>query len=230
MIENQSDKVELGSNKRIMSLVVPSNPFDRLPPYCVVSDFLGEDLIEQLMAHVQSKERQFTPTQVGSGYSPEIRISSVLYDLGGLQETLQERFRAIAPQATADLGLLPFELERCEIELVAHGDGTFFKRHIDTRIYKPNAKIQRAMTGVLYFHRWPKGFCGGQLRLYPLNHSSENFIDIDPERDRLVLFPAWAPHEVMPISCPSDQFADSRFAINCWYCRPAPHSNGLSET
>jgi Rps23 Pro-64 3,4-dihydroxylase Tpa1-like proline 4-hydroxylase len=32
-------------------------------------------------------------------------------------------------------------------------------------------------------------------------------------------FPSWAPHEVMPISCPSKRFTDSRFAINYWVYR-----------
>jgi Rps23 Pro-64 3,4-dihydroxylase Tpa1-like proline 4-hydroxylase len=51
------------------------------------------------------------------------------------------------------------------------------------------------------------------------------FADIEPGQNRLVAFPSWAPHEVMPISCPSRRFIDSRFAVNCWaWAGPADQS------
>jgi Rps23 Pro-64 3,4-dihydroxylase Tpa1-like proline 4-hydroxylase len=45
------------------------------------------------------------------------------------------------------------------------------------------------------------------------------FVDIEPANDTLVFFPSWYPHEVLPVSCPSGRFEDSRFAINCWVHR-----------
>lgn len=211
-----------------MNAESPSNPFERIPPHCIVDGFLGEDLIQRLLAYALAKEHDFQPTGVGNRrdprIDPEMRISSVLRDFGELHDELKARFRAAAPKAMADLGLLPFELAKCEIELVAHGDGAFYKRHIDTITVLPDAKTERAMTGVLYFHAMPKGFEGGRLRLYALEHSGQHYVDIEPECDRLLLFPAWAPHEVLPIACPSGEFAKSRFAINCWYRRPNPHA------
>jgi SM-20-related protein len=40
-----------------------------------------------------------------------------------------------------------------------------------------------------------------------------------------VVFPSWVLHEVLPVSCPTKQFIDSRFALNFWLWRrkPAPH-------
>jgi SM-20-related protein len=208
-----------------MNAESPLQPFDRIPPHRIVRGFLGEELIGRLLAYAQAKEDAFTETEVGGGrIDPEIRVSRVLRNFGELHDEIEQRFRAIIPQAMADLGLLPFELAKCEMELVAHGDGAFYQRHIDTRIHNPDAKTQRAMTGVLYFHAQPKGYGGGQLRLYAFDPGSEHYVDIESERDLLLLFPAWAPHEVMPVSCPSGKFADSRFAINCWYRRPVPHS------
>jgi Rps23 Pro-64 3,4-dihydroxylase Tpa1-like proline 4-hydroxylase len=43
------------------------------------------------------------------------------------------------------------------------------------------------------------------------------FHDVEPLHNSLVVFPAWLPHEVLKVSCPSGRFADSRFAINCWF-------------
>jgi SM-20-related protein len=46
------------------------------------------------------------------------------------------------------------------------------------------------------------------------NHPSSH-LDLAPENDSLVIFPSWAPHEVMPVVFPSGGFADSRFSVNC---------------
>lgn len=204
-----------------MTLKEPINAFDRIPPYCIVQDFLGSDLIERLLRYVKTHESEFTPAKVSNHQViTEMRVSRVLRNLGELSTEIEAKFKTVISQAILDLGLFPFDLARCEIELVAHEDGAFFKRHIDTQTGMHDQKSQRVMTGVLYFYSTPKGFSGGQLRLYPLSPSAVDFVDIEPECDRLVLFPAWVPHEVMPISCPSGSFGQSRFAINCWYRRP----------
>ena len=76
-------------------------------------------------------------------------------------------------------------------------------------------------SAVYYFHRSPKSFSGGALRLYSFEASEERgtFVDIEPTNDTLVFFPSWFPHEVRPVVCPSGRFEDSRFAINCWVHR-----------
>jgi Rps23 Pro-64 3,4-dihydroxylase Tpa1-like proline 4-hydroxylase len=66
----------------------------------------------------------------------------------------------------------------------------------------------------------PKAFRGGALRLYAIGDSGgRTFIDIEPVQNGLLVFPAWVPHEVMPVHCPSKRFIDLRFASNCWVCR-----------
>ena len=80
-------------------------------------------------------------------------------------------------------------------------------------------KVSGVLTGVYYFHAMPKAFQGGNIRLLPLRQSSdaERFLDVEPINDRLLLFPSWVPHCVMPVVSTSSAFSDSRFAINCWY-------------
>lgn len=213
-----------------MSHVETSTPFDRIPPYRIIDGFLGEELIERLLEFAQSREADFVPTTVGKHEgrpNPEVRVSRVLRDFGALLPEIEARFKEPMQQAVKDLRISPFDLAKCEIELVAHNDGAFYKRHIDTQTGIPDAKSQRTLTGVLYFHLLQKKFSGGEFRLFSLNY--QNFIDIEPEMDRLVLFPSWAPHEVMPVSCPSGKFEHSRFAINCWYRRPNPHLHSPDE-
>lgn len=105
------------------------------------------------------------------------------------------------------------------MELAAHGDGDFYRRHIDTFIRGEVTGTDRVLTAVYYFHARPKAFTGGELRLHSFRSPDDggSWVDIEPAHDSLLLFPAWAPHEVRPVSCPGGDFAQSRFAINCWY-------------
>ena len=127
----------------------------------------------------------------------------------------------MVPSLISQLRVTPFDAPNLETELVAHGDGAFYKRHVDTQTPRhPEVNGIRVLSGVYYFHAEPKAFTGGELRLYALGgKSGENFVDIEPVNNSLLVFPAWAPHEVRPVSCPSKRFIDSRFAINCWLRR-----------
>lgn len=209
--------------------IEPSLMFTRPLPHYIIENFLEEKLVERLLAHAIANEQAFEPTKVGrrkkeARFDPEMRLSLVHRDFGKLQTELDALFRAAVPQAMSELRLSPFNLAACEIELVAHGNGAFYKRHIDTATNAPEAKTQRVLTGVFYFHAQPKGFSGGQLRLHAIapQEAGGGFCDIEPKHNRLVLFPAWAPHEVLAINCPSGAFTQSRFAINCWYRRASP--------
>jgi Rps23 Pro-64 3,4-dihydroxylase Tpa1-like proline 4-hydroxylase len=201
------------------------NAFEIPAPFRLVPGFLGDDLIERLLAFANANRDIFVPARVGldqGEVAPEIRSSLMTSDFGPMKEEIKARFAAIREQAVADLRLSSFEPASIELQLVAHGDGAFYKRHIDTSMDTQRSDTDRVLTGVLYFHALPKGFSGGQLRLHSILRPEQGgtHVDVEPERDMLLLFPAWAPHEVRPVSCPSGEFARSRFAINCWYRKP----------
>jgi len=81
----------------------------------------------------------------------------------------------------------------------------------------------RVLSCVYYFHREPKAFEGGALRIHAFGSEEDaEFVDIEPRQNSLLVFPAWAPHEVRTVSCPSDAFADARFSVNCWLHRARP--------
>ena len=69
----------------------------------------------------------------------------------------------------------------------------------------------------IIFTTTPKGFSGGDLRIGSL--TSDEVVDIEPEHNKLVIFPSFVPHEVLRIDRPSGRFADSRFAVNLWLCK-----------
>jgi SM-20-related protein len=189
-----------------------------MPPFRVRRDFLGPEVVRDLLDFAIGRQADYRPTGVGpdpaGSVKPDVRVSLGLRDLGPFEPLLEAAVRAAAPGLIAELGMAPIEISQIELQLVAHGDGAFYKRHIDTATLG-NTRAPRILSGVFYFHREPKAFSGGALRLYAIGDEAR-FVDVEPERNALVAFPSWAPHEVLPVARPSDDFADSRFAINCW--------------
>jgi SM-20-related protein len=206
--------------------------FTKPPPYGRITDWLGPEMLQRLLDFAQKQRDSFFQTTVG--YTEEnrrvdlnVRRSSRMIALGSLKEELQTNLRAILPAMFQRLGAEPFEPSKFEVEMVAHGDGALFTEHRDTAIESEDSiegkkfVAQRVISAVYYFHRLPKSFTGGILRIYPLigRDKSNAFVEIEPANDRLVFFPSWFPHEVLPVVCPSGRFEDSRFAVNFWIYR-----------
>jgi SM-20-related protein len=195
-----------------------------MPPYLVLPDFFDEETVAGLLDYAISHQSDFRPTEVGTigRVDPSFRISLSLGDLGKFRQMLEAKILGLLPMLVAQLRVSPVDEPKLMIELVAHGDGAFYKRHIDTARDRDNTRI-RILSGVYYFNAEPKAFTGGALRLHAIGgKESENFVDVEPARNSLAVFLAWAPHEVLPISCPSKRFIDSRFAINCWILGKKP--------
>jgi Rps23 Pro-64 3,4-dihydroxylase Tpa1-like proline 4-hydroxylase len=194
-----------------------------MPPYLVLHDLLEQETVDRLLEHALAREAAFAPTGVGrskkDAVKPEIRISVATRDLGPFKPILKSKVLGLVPGLVAQLRTTPLQDPKLELQLVAHNDGAFYRRHIDTQTASDRDGI-RVLSGVYYFYAEPRAFTGGALRLYAIGGSrDENFIDIEPVRNSLLVFPSWAPHEVMPVSCPSKRFIASRFAINCWVYR-----------
>ena len=194
-----------------------------MPPYLVLRDFLPKETVAALLEFALAHEADFKPTGVGrtkdDAVKPDIRMSVGTRELGPFKPILKEKLRALVPQLVARLRATPVEDPKFELQLVAHNDGAFYKHHIDTLTASDREGL-RVLSGVYYFHASPKAFTGGALRLYAIGDpDKKKFVDIEPAHNTLLVFPSWAPHEVMPVSCPSKRFADSRFTVNCWVHR-----------
>ena len=200
-----------------------------MPPYRVLHDFLDGATAAALLAYAQTRENTFKPTRVidrdrdlesvrvKEKHVPSIRMSVATHELSDFRPLLATKVLGLVPELVRTLRMTPFETGPLELQLVAHGDGAFFKRHIDTQSAATGPDDIRMLSGIYYLHATPKGFDGGALRLYAIG--SPDFVDIPPEHNTFLAFPSWAPHEVMPVHCPSRRFSDSRFAINCWVYR-----------
>jgi len=200
-----------------------------MTPHLVQRDFLSGGERAALLAWALGNEARFAPAGVGGeGVKPGVRRSVSLRDLGPLAAVLKARLKDRAAGFVETLQEAPFAVSYVELELAAHNDGAFYSRHRDTSSGDDQAGHgHRVLSGVYYFHREPKGFSGGCLRLHAIRALAGDApgddgaldvgaVDVAPDQNTLVVFPSWAPHEVMPVSCPSGAFADSRFAVNCW--------------
>src|SRR5262252_4180869 len=103
-----------------------------LPPYMVMKDFLEEELVARLLDYALLNDSKFEATTIRGGVVDSSRRRSVSLDLGPMKEEMRTRLQALAPFLIEQLRVTPFELALIELELVAHGDGAFYKRHIDT--------------------------------------------------------------------------------------------------
>lgn len=118
------------------------------------------------------------------------------------------------PEARPALGMRSAARGDIEVPMVAYGDGGHYVRHVDIATGAAASGPPREITFVGYFFREPRRFTGGAPRLFDF-HGREH-VDIDPACGLVTAFPSWLPHEVLPVSCPNGDFADSRFAVNIW--------------
>jgi Rps23 Pro-64 3,4-dihydroxylase Tpa1-like proline 4-hydroxylase len=207
-------------------------PAGPLPPHHRYRDFLPAAELAALLGHTLASRDRFRPSTVGGGrLDHAIRRSERLRDIGSAEVAIRQRLAETLPDIRRRLGGRPFDLTLIELELAAHGEGAHFAPHIDLPVGPDRKPVSgdgvgthdRIVSGVLYFHREPKCFSGGALRLHRFGAEpgAGGHVDLEPEQNSLVVFPSWAMHEVREVRCPSGRFDDSRFALNVWFCRDA---------
>jgi Rps23 Pro-64 3,4-dihydroxylase Tpa1-like proline 4-hydroxylase len=109
-----------------------------------------------------------------------------------------------------------------EAQITASNHGDFFRCHTDNGA---SDIASRDVTFVYFFHREPRAFHGGELRIYESRpqrdglRSAPSYHSIIPEQNQMVVFPSCLAHEITPVECPSGLFADSRFTVNGWLHR-----------
>jgi Rps23 Pro-64 3,4-dihydroxylase Tpa1-like proline 4-hydroxylase len=194
-----------------------------MPRHQILNDFLPAKEHAQLLDFALAHQSGFTPATVYEEGAQVVTQShrsaeKLKGGLGPLKETFLAHVRECLPEIFTQTGVPPKPVVRFETEVVAHGEGGRFGRHIDTLTgasrKDDDSPGVRTVSGVYYFYREPKAFSGGELRLYAFG--SDDHVDITPQQNSLVMFPSFAAHEVLPVSCATGDFADSRFSVNCW--------------
>jgi Rps23 Pro-64 3,4-dihydroxylase Tpa1-like proline 4-hydroxylase len=177
--------------------------------------------VASLTAQVFAAEPDFVPSTVSDG-KDSYRRSLVLNPPAQLTQRVVDKIRALMPEVMARLKMAPFHVTQIECQITANNDGSFFRVHTDAGV---NNTIKRQFTFVYYFNRQPKGFSGGELRVYDdvIRNGklarTDSFQVVEPRHNSIVFFQAAIMHEVMPVAVPSREFRDSRFTVNGWVHR-----------
>lgn len=199
-------------------------PFET--PIVVMDEFLAPLELQSLLHFAQVRAGDFVASHViGQDQQgmedPQHRRSRVLYDVAGFHDLLGGRIMHFLPYILYRLRHPPFAVSALELQLTVSNDGEFFRAHTDS----DDGPVRgRAVTFVYFCHREPRGFSGGELRIYGRDPASgADLTDvahvIKPSQNSIVFFPSDRLHEITPVACPAGAFLDSRMTLNGWLHR-----------
>lgn len=173
-----------------------------------VQHVLNRDQHRALLDFIAASQRRFT------GGPGALRCPQ----FAPFDDLLAARVRQLLPKVCEQLRLRLGE-PAIEIELSASNDG---HRQPPQHGAGSGDSAQRRLGFVYSFHRQPKGFSGGTLRLYDrqvengLLSAATSYKDVEPLENSLVFFEAIETFETLPVVCKSQQFMDSAFSIQGW--------------
>ncbi|MFF5808384.1 2OG-Fe(II) oxygenase [Streptomyces sp. NPDC012746] len=194
------------------ALVVPA-------PVCRFENFLGSERADSLLEYAISRRPDFTAGTVLDPLTGQVSHKgrdSLVFPV--TSEVFGQHLADCLPLVQEYLDQRAALTQSLTV-LTAHGEGGHYGMHTDASRVRD---VSTALSAVYYLHRRPRGFGGGQLRLYDTvveDHRvrpAESYRTIEPEHDTIVFFPAGAFHEVVPSTCPSGRFADHRFTLTTW--------------
>jgi SM-20-related protein len=193
---------------------------------CVVLDeFLAPQELDALVRSTLEHEGDFQVSEVVSPAQQgvvdyEHRRSRVLMELGEHKNLIVKRIRAVLPNVLRQLVMDEFPIAEVEVQITASNHGDFFHDHSDNAA---GNLATRRLTFVYFFHREPRQFEGGELRLHDSRLEGDRHVGtgschtIVPRQNQMVFFDSSLLHEITLVECPSRAFADSRFTLNGWF-------------
>lgn len=188
-----------------------------------IDGFLTDDELAWLRDAVIAAQGKFQSSWTSDDSVKDYRQSLVLQAPADVERLVVAKIRAVMPEVMPQVKMPPFTVGRIECQVTASTDGSYFRPHTDAG--KGAIDATRKLTYVYYFNREPKGFTGGELRVYDdqlVNgkfSSTDTFQLVEPRNNSIVFFNAAIMHEVVPVQVPSKDFADSRFTVNGWVHR-----------
>ncbi len=182
--------------------------------YCVIDNFHKEEKALVILEEVKSihaKEEMHSGQLSGTVTSESIRGDLVKWVDGKVKGTENIalhmcRTDALLRQLNKMISYHTIEGRTQAMVACYPGAETRYRKHVDNP-YQDG----RCITTLYYLNKdYDRMVNGGVLRLYP--HGGDEYVDIEPILDRLVLF--WSdkrnPHEVLPSHT-------TRYAITLWY-------------
>jgi 2OG-Fe(II) oxygenase superfamily len=189
----------------------------------IAEEVLAQEEIAALAEYTLAREADFVVSSViGPGATTEITDfeqgqTRILRSLGELQVMIAKRIQVLLPHVFEQLKFSSFPSSLGETYLMASGEGDSFRSHKEEL---DAASPPEEITFVYFYHREPKAFTGGELRIYEESIengrrvASKTFRTIIPQQNRMVFFPSRFVYEILPVHSPSGAFADSHFTLH----------------
>jgi len=218
---------DAGSGTAVLDSPRSRRPETLTARWVVWDEFLAPQELASLVDYALGRESDFQVSEVLSPANAgvvdyEHRRSRVLMDLGKHERMVTDRVRNVLPLVLGKLGMEDFSMASVESQITSSNDGDFFRVHPDNG---HDEVAGRYLTFVYFFHREPKQFEGGELRIHDARLRGEHYVTtgnyqtIVPQQNQIVFFPCSMLHEITPVKCPTGDFADSRFTLNGWLRR-----------
>ena len=205
------------------AVAAPAAPKIIRHPFVQLDGFLSNDELKWLRDTAIGAESRFRPSWTSDDNVKDYRQSLVLQAPPDVERLVVAKIRAVMPEVIPKLRMPLFNVGRVECQVTSSTDGSYFRPHTDQG--KSAIDATRKLTYVYYFNREPRGFTGGDLRIYDDEFqngkfsSTDTFQLVEPRNNSIVFFNAAIMHEVTQVQVPSKDFADSRFTVNGWIHR-----------
>lgn len=191
--------------------------------YLQIDNFLPEEEYQQVIDTAFNKQSKFYDSRTVTN-TENYRQSLILpgKEFSEVYYLIKSKLLETFPSLLDKLKHPEFSVSHVEMQMTAHNDGAFYKAHTDAGSEKTKT---RELTYVYYFYQEPKQFTGGELKIYDTEVQGKKVIQkensqvIEPRNNSIVFFNSRCKHEVLPISCDSNEFKASRFTLNGWLRR-----------
>ena len=200
-------------------------PAGRIAPFVRMTDFLPPASCDRLLRDVLAARGRFAQARLRRKNTEkfldrEVRNALMLdKDEPVTREVCTwflPKLRAVLPEVLWRLRMEDLDVGHTAVEVSVHLHGGFFAAHHDKSL---EGARHRIVSCVLFFHREPKPFAGGDLLLHDPGHAGGGvagaFSRIEPFRGGIVFFPGDCLHEITPVACGAE-FGDGRFTVNGW--------------
>jgi hypothetical protein len=187
--------------KRLTEPLVSIPPGVAVPsPFVLANEVLPGDIHSALVAHALSQD-------------VEVPRSNEIHELelGPLEESVARALRSQMAHGAATLGVSHRVEVELQFRLFAVGD---------TRAVCWDANSAGLLHMIYHFHKQPKGFTGGGVRLFDgrsengIRRATASFRDLEIGDNDLLIFPEDVVSAGLPVRCPTRAFEDGLFVIH----------------
>jgi hypothetical protein len=165
----------------------------------VVHEFLLASTLRRVVTHLAQRQGLYKSAEPGSD------DARVLESFGALRDPLTAAVREPLPEIARRCGLGPFEGADLEMRVVSRSNGLPPPAH-------DRVADDRALGFVLFLHREPRRFEGGELHL----HGASGESIIEPSQNSMIFFHGSIAARIGAVHPASGALIDSLLTLEGW--------------